>query len=262
MKYLKLFEKFIDEPKFYRFNKFDLLGDNYELQYTPKNRIMIGPENVNKVLVNRGFPDKQRCIHFMDSLAFSTDYKWLYGKFVYEIQIDDDSKLGWSFFFPVNDWFYKGNPFQHERNNPAIQDLLKSEYVNLVYPYGDEIGDLDEMANYCIKYEVIGTGTIEDLKRSKFFGKQKLFVWTNDEVIVKKFNDMKKPKEPTPYKNKTLLNKEDFESLGIDSSEIGKFYQSDFGRNIKRLQDRLLDNPNRFDLFRDEALNQLKKWKK
>ena len=73
---------------------------------------------------------------------------------------------------------------------------------------------------------------------------------------------MKKPKEPTTYKNKTLLNKEDFESLGIDSSEIGKFYQSDFGRNIKRLQDRLLDNPNRFDLFRDEALNQLKKWKK
>ncbi len=75
MKYLKLFEKFIEEPKFYRFNQFDLLGDKQEMQIKPKLRKMIGPENVNETLVKRGFPDKQKCVHFMDSLAFSPDYK-------------------------------------------------------------------------------------------------------------------------------------------------------------------------------------------
>ena len=32
MKYLKLFEKFIEEPKFFRFNKFDLLGTSDSLK--------------------------------------------------------------------------------------------------------------------------------------------------------------------------------------------------------------------------------------
>ena len=260
MKYLKLFEKFIEEPKFYRFNKFDLLDDKQEMQLTPKLRKMIGPENVNDVLVKNGFPDKQKCVHFMDSLAFSPDYKGLYGDFIYEIQIDDESKLGWSFFFPVNDWFYKGNPFYHERNNTAIQDLLNSEYANLHYPYDDEHGDLDKMAEYCLKYEVIGTGTIEDLKKSKFFGKQKLFVWTNDDVIVKKFNEPKK--EPKPYKNKPLLTKEDFEVLSISPERIGQFYSSEIGRKIKRVQDRMAENPSKYDMFREEALRLLGGWSK
>jgi len=258
MKYIKLFEKFIEEPKFYRFNKFDLLGDNKLMQFTPKIRKMVGPENVNRVLVKNRFPDKHRCIHFMDSLAFNPDYKGLYGDFIYDIQIDDQSKLGWSFFFPINDWFYKGNPFYHERNNPAIQDLLNSEYKDLNYPYGDDQGDLDKMAEYCIEYEVIGTGTIEDLKKSKFFGKQKLFVWTNDDVIVKKFNEPKK--EQKPYKNEPLLVKDDFKRLGIPSENIGQFYQSDFNKKIKRLQDRLVENPNKFDMFKEEALRLLSEW--
>ena len=263
MRYLKLFEKFIEEPKFYRFNHFDLLGDKQEMQLTPKLRKMIGPENVNETLVKRGFPDKQKCVHFMDSLAFSPDYKGLYGDFIYEIQIDDESKLGWSFFFPVNDWFYKGNPFYHERNNTAIQDLLNSEYANLVYPYDDEHGDLDKMAEYCLEYEVIGTGTIEDLKKSKFFGKQKLFVWTNDDVIVKKWQEpSKQSKEPKPYKNRPLLNKEDFEVLGISSEKIGQFYSSEIGKKIKRLQDKVIENPSKYEMFREEALRLLKVWSK
>jgi len=261
MKYLKLFEKFIEEPKFYRFNKFDLLGSEESLKLTPKYRKMVGPENINDVLVENEFPDKHKCIHFMDSLAFSPDYKGLYGDFIYEIQIDDESKLGWSFFFPVNDWFYKGNPFYHERNNTAIQDLLNSEYANLVYPYDDEHGDLDKMAEYCLEYEVIGTGTIEDLKKSKFFGKQKLFVWTNDDVIVKKWIEPSKtPKEPKPYKNKSLLTKDDFERLGISSEKIGQFYSSEIGKKIKRLQDRVIDNPSKYEMFREEALRLLKDW--
>ena len=196
----------------------------------------------------------------MDSLAFSPDYKGLYGDFIYEIQIDDESKLGWSFFFPVNDWFYKGNPFYHERNNTAIQDLLNSEYANLHYPYGDEQGDLDKMSEYLLEYEVIGTGTIEDLKNSRFFGKQKLFVWTNDDVIVKKWSQP--TKEPKPYKTKPLLTKEDFERLGVSSEKIGQFYSSEIGKKIKRLQDRVIDNPSKYEMFREEALRLLKDWNK
>ena len=263
MKYLKLFEKFIEEPKFYRFNKFDLLGSEENLKLTPKYRKMVGPENINDVLVENEFPDKHKCIHFMDSLAFSPDYKSLYGDFIYEIQIDDESKLGWSFFFPVNDWFYKGNPFYHERNNPVVQDLLNSEYKDLHYPYDDEQGDLDKMSEYLLEYEVIGTGTIEDLKKSRFFGKQKLFVWTNDDVIVKKWIEPSKPpKEPKPYKNKSLLTKDDFERLDISSEKIGQFYSSEIGKNIKRLQDRFLETPSKFDLFREEALRLLGVWSK
>ena len=256
MRYIKLFEKFIEEPKFYRFNQFDLLVDKGEMQFSPKLRKMVGPENVNRVLVKNGFPDKHRCIHFMDSLAFNPDYKGLYGNFIYEIQIDDKSKLGWSFFFPINDWFYKGSPFYHERNNPDIQDLLNSEYKDLNYPYDDQ-GDLDKMAEYCIEYEVIGTGTIEDLKKSKFFGKQKLFVWTDSDVIIKKCD---KKKESRPYKNEPLLVKDDFKRLGISSENIGQFYKSDFNKKIKRLQDKLVENPSKFDIFKEEALRLLEEW--
>lgn len=125
------------------------------------------------------------------------------------------------------------------------------------YPYDDDKGDLDKMAEYCIEYEVIGTGTIEDLKKSKFFGKQKLFVWTDSDVIIKKYDQKK---EPRPYKNEPLLVKDDFKRLGISSENIGKFYQSDFNRKIKRLQDKLVENPSKFDMFKEEALRLLEEW--
>ena len=96
------------------------------------------------------------------------------------------------------------------------------------------------------------------MKKSKFFGKQKLFVWTNDDVIVKKFNEPKK--EQKPYKNEPLLVKDDFKRLGIPSENIAQFYQSDFNKKIKRLQDRFVENPNKFDMFKEEALRLLSEW--
>lgn len=188
MKYLKLFERFIQDIKFYRFNHFDLLGENDSIKYSPKERRMIGPEKVNNLLVKLGFPDKNKCIHFMDSIAFDPNFRSLYGDFIYEIEVDDKSKIGWSFFIPINDWFYKGFSLNKQRNNPALQDLLKSEYKDLNYSYDDEDGDLGLMAEVLIKYGVIGNGNIEDLKKSKFFGNQSLFVWTNDDVIIKKYD--------------------------------------------------------------------------
>jgi hypothetical protein len=59
MKYLKLFEKFIDEPSFYRFNKTDILGQEDSRTIFPRERLMVGPENVNDVVVKNGFPDKK-----------------------------------------------------------------------------------------------------------------------------------------------------------------------------------------------------------
>jgi len=257
MKYLKLFEVFNSEVKFYRFNKFDILSDVEEMKLTPKQRKMVGPENVNDILVKNGFPDKQQCVHFMDQLAFRPDWKYLYGDFIYEIEIDDMSKLGWSFLFPVNDWFYKGNPFYHERNNPAIQDLLNSEYGNLEFSNGK----LDEMTQYLLQYEVIGTGTLEDLKSSKFFGKQKLFVWTTDDVMVKKWNEPEKmAKDPNPYKSEPLLTSDDFLQRGVNKEQIGQFYQSEMGKRLKTIQPAGIIKPARFELKRQEAISLLDEW--
>jgi hypothetical protein len=39
---------------------------------------MIGPKDINDSLIKLGFPDKRKCIHFMDSVAFDPSYKGLY----------------------------------------------------------------------------------------------------------------------------------------------------------------------------------------
>jgi hypothetical protein len=46
------------------------------------------------------------------------------------------------------------------------------------------------MRDILIECGLIGTGTIEDLKSSKYFENQPVFVWTNDEV---KINNYQKP---------------------------------------------------------------------
>jgi hypothetical protein len=99
MKYLKLFEAFISQPIFYRFNHSDLLNDKDELIYQPKERRMIGPDDIN-----------------------NPKYKGLYGEYLYEIEINEDSKLGWSFLVPINEWFYKGfsSMYGNVLGNPII----------------------------------------------------------------------------------------------------------------------------------------------
>ena len=232
MKYLKLFEKFIDEPKFYRFNQTDLLGQEDSMQLSARQRTMVGPENVNSVLVKNKFPDKKNCIHFMDEKAFDPKYKTIYGRFIYEVKIDDTSKLGWSFFIPVNDWFYKSHPYYQLTRYPeklpdVVKDLLNSEYSRLDYPYG----------------------------------KHPVFVWTNDDVIIKRYVEpAREPREARPYKNRPLLTEEDFTNNGVSSEKIKDFYSSDAGRSLRRLQMRTNENPDRFSEFKEEALRLLKVW--
>ena len=251
MIYIKLFEAFIQEPVFYRFSHVDLLKGESELIYQPKSRMMIGPDIFNSCLVEAGFPDKKRCIHFMNSVAFDPSYKGLYGEHIYQIGLDENSKLGWSFLVPINDWFYKGNPFYHAKKNPILRELLDSGYDNL---HHEE--DLDKMRDILIGYGFIGAGTINDLKRNKFFENQPVFVWTNDEVKIKSYTYQKPQKEPKAYKNQPILTKSDFEKLSIDSNMIPLFYSSEFGKKIKRFKETAP-----FELRREEALNLLKKWK-
>ena len=218
MKYLKtykIFESWVEEPKFFRFSREEMT----EGEFTPGKRIMWGPDNFNDCLVKFGFPDKRQCVHFMDSVAFNPEYKGSYGNYTYQVTVDDNSNLGWSFVVPINEWFYKGNPFQ-----------------------------------YALRNGVIGTGTIEDLKKSPHYGKESLFVWTNDKVVITKYEIKKEPKIGT-YKNQPVLTKDDFSSLGIEPKRIPDFYQSEFGKKVKGLSD---DIP--FDVRREESLTLLKKW--
>lgn len=258
-----LFESFAD-TKFYRFNHFDLLGGEESLKLVPKKRKMVGPENINAALVKKGFPDKHQCVHFMDEKAFdpsnSRTYNMLYGEFVYEIQIDSESKIGWSFFLPVNDWLYKAFPAQRELGNPALKDLAESEYAELSYPEDEEEeqrGDLDKMAELLMRFETIGTGTLEDLKRSKHFGKQKLFVWTGDPVMVRRWSPPKKQEKAGEYKKERILAEEDFEQRGIAPEGIARFYASRQGGLFKRID----ANPRlSFEDKREEALRLLDEW--
>ena len=188
MIYIKLFEAFIQEPVFYRFSHVDLLNGETELVYHPKERGMMGPESFNSSLVEVGFPDKKKCINFMNSLAFDPSYKSLYGKYTYNIQIDDSSHLGWSFLTAINNWFYRSNPYRNAIRNPICKDLLNTEFKDL-YHEKENIDQFDasvvnRMIDILIECGLIGTGTIEDLKSSKYFENQPVFVWTNDEVKI------------------------------------------------------------------------------
>ena len=251
MRYLKtykIFESWVEEPKFFRFSREEMT----EGEFTPGKRIMWGPDNFNDCLVKFGFPDKRQCVHFMDSVAFNPEYKGSYGNYTYQVTVDDNSNLGWSFVVPINEWFYKGNPFQYalRSGNEIVKSIMETPYKDLG-PYDEK---LDEITKYLFDFGVIGTGTIEDLKKSPHYGKESLFVWTNDKVVITKYEIKKEPKVGT-YKNQPVLTRDDFSNLGIEPKRIPEFYQSDFGKQVKGLSD---DIP--FDVRREEALTLLKKW--
>jgi len=253
MNYLKLFEAWVENPKFFRFNR----EEKVEGEWTPIDRQMWGSEEFNKCLVRHGFPDKKKCIHFMDSVAFNRDYMGVYGQYIYEITVDNLSNLGWCFVCPINDLFYKGNSFYESlrQGNLLLASIMETPFKDLsVFTEGDVDlrSELNEMVKYLFEFNLIGSGTIEDLKKSPHWGKEKLFVWTNDKVNIKKIDSPTKINKVTKsYKNEPVINSEDFLSKGIQSKEIGQFYQSEFGKTLKREQ-----------LGKEEALRLLDEWVK
>ncbi len=261
MKYLKsykLFESLIEDITFIRMSHTDMLDGREEGWYQPNQRRMVGPDAFNDSLVKAGFPDKKNCVHFMSESSYDVGYSYIYGKNLFQVVIDDKSKLGWSFVAPINDWFYKGNSIQNSlrSGNELVSDIMKSTF-NKIYADSQTGEGVDESLNYLLDFKAIGTGTIEDLKRSPHFGKYNLYVWTTDKVYLKRYvkESEIKEKEPKPYKNQPVLDTEDFTERGIKPEEIGNFYQSEWGRRFKRLQPTA-----DYNLRREEALKLLDEW--
>ena len=214
---------------------------------------MIGPDEFNNILVSLGFPDKSRCVHFMDEKAFDPSYSGLYGKNIYSINIDDESKIGWSFFFPINNWYYKGYQFYSAaKKSKDIQDLLDgTDFGRFDYENSTE-EEAERMTELLKESGLIGTGTLKDLMASRFWGKEAAFAWTMDKVIVSKYE--KAPKAPTPYKNVPALTEQDFIQRGIEKSQIAQFYQSPQGKKMRSIKS------SKFDLKREESLRLLDEW--
>ena len=271
----KLFESLVEDVTFIRMSHVDMLDGKEEGWYSPSNRRMIGPDSFNDCLVKAGFPDKQKCVHFMSESSYDPGYAGLYGKNLFQVIIDDQSKLGWCFVTPINNWFYKGHHILNALGkNELVDEIMKSPFADIdTNPdmYDDEYEDddtvvddsefqqrLDEALKYMLDFGVIGTGTIEDLKKSPHYGKYNLYVWSNDKVYIKKYVNGKtkeKEVESKPYKNQPVLNTNDFVNKGIKPDEIGKFYQSEWGKKIQKLQPTV-----DFDLRREEALKLLDQW--
>jgi len=236
MKYLKLFEAFSEEPKFFRFSHIDLLNGESEIEFTPKQRNMIGPDEFNDVLLELGFPDKKKCVHFMDERAFDPSYSGLYGKNMYNISIDPDSKLGWSFLFAVNDWYLKGNPFRNALRHEDIKRLEETEFGDFDY-YDATEDETFRVTKIVLESGFIGTGKLADLMASKYWGKEKVFVWTEDTVRVTPY--IKPPKGSKGYKKEVLLTTDQFKTLGMSGPDIAEFHKSDEGKQFRELEDRM-----------------------
>lgn len=259
MRYLKsykLFESLVEDITFIRMSHTDMLDGAEEGWYHPSQRRMVGPDAFNDSLVKAGFPDKKNCIHFMSKESYDAGYSYIYGKNLFQVIIDDHSKLGWSFVAPVNDWFYKGNSIQNSlrSGNELVSDIMKTRFSE-IYANSETGECADDMLRILLDFKALGTGTIEDLKRSPHFGKYNLYVWTTDKVYLKKYYTKEREREPRPYKNQPVLNSEDFTDRGIRPEEIGNFYQSDWGRKFKRLQPTV-----DYNLRREEALKLLDEW--
>ena len=235
MKYIKLFEAFSEEPKFFRFSHIDLLNGESEIEFTPKQRNMIGPDEFNDVLLELGFPDKKKCVHFMDERAFDPSYSGLYGKNMYNISIDPDSKLGWSFLFAVNDWHLKGNPFRNVINHEDIKRLEETEFGDFEH-YDATKDETFRVTKLVLESGFIGTGKLADLMASKYWGKEKVFVWTEDTVRVTPY--IKPAKGSKGYKKEVLLTADDFKTLKMSGSDIAEFHKSDAGKQFRELDNR------------------------
>jgi hypothetical protein len=187
MKWLKTYESFVENPKFFRFSKTDILRDKQSIEISPReNQYMVGNSEYIKILLGFGFPDLRRCIHFMDEIAFreGSFYKELYGKFTYKVSIDNNSLLGWSFMTPVNDWWYKSNPYNRlKQEKESVRELDMTGYGKVDFEEASE-EELKVEINKLIDFGFIGTGNINNLMSSNLWGKEKVFIWTIDTVKI------------------------------------------------------------------------------
>ena len=255
IKTFKLFEAYIESPQFYRFSHEDILGSNTQIEYARiQDRKLIGQNIWNDSLVNVGFPDRLRCVHFMDENAFSPEFKGLYGENVYVVKVDEKSTIGWTFFVTINEWYYN---YGYTLNKSIQKNPIIKQELNRINPNFLKESDFDkdnsELIEMCqdkidtlLEAQFIGFGTISDLLRSPYWGKVPLFAWTTDPVnITRKPEEVKVSKS---YKKEQLITKDDFSNLGLSGADIPNFYKSEYGKTVNSVS------------TREEALELLKQW--
>lgn len=268
MKYLKLFENFQNFPDV--FGESLMRGvrvDREEYIDDPKLRkVSTGSSNdeqyVNflKNYKNVGLQDPTQSVHFyLDPTKSQISNLGSYGK-SYRVIPEKGAKF--SFNIELRNGGLGSTYFFIERTLKDFTDLddkdFNSDWMEIYDGSELNIDQLNDYQNFLIKNKVVGNLTYDELLELSKNGSQPMQIWTESKVLHKKHVNLKSPR---PYKNKPLLNKEDFEKLGIKPSDIHLFYKSDMGKSIRRFQDKLIDFPSRFDLFREDSLELLKKWK-
>jgi len=264
MKYLKLFEEFTDRfPDV--FNKSLIRGvkgmDKDEYIDDPKSRnVRIGSsddEDYREFLFNYsrlGIPDPTKSVHmYFNPSGFSLNQLDNFGK-SYNIIPQDGATFGFNKELRNGGlgstwWFVRD----------MVRDFLGKDSQEYRFPSYYENKDLFIKAITKYQKDLIGAGVVgkltydELLKMSKEESKP-LQVWTESPCLHKRVQ--KELKDPKPYKNEPVLSKSDFENLGIRPEQIPEFYESDFGRKVKRFREAAP-----YELRREEALKLLNSWK-
>ena len=262
MKYLKLFEEFTDNfPDV--FNNSLIRGvkvDKDEYIDDPKSRnVRIGDsneDNYREFLFNYsrlGIPDPTKSVHMYfkpsGDLMEMLDY---FGR-TYNIIPQEGATFGFNKELRNGGlgstwWFVRR----------TVKDFLGKDSDEYRFPSYYENKDLFIKAITKYQKDLIAGGVVgkltydELLKMSKEEGKP-LQVWTESPCLHKR---VVKVKDPKPYKSEPVLTKSDFENLGISPEQIPQFYESDFGRKIKRFKEAAP-----YELRREEALRLLNSWK-
>lgn len=188
MRYIKTYESYVENPNFFRFSKTEISSPEIfpiEVKHMP------GELKYIQILLDFGFPDLRKCIHFMDEIAFTDTeeqfvYKNFYGSYTYKVNIDSDSKLGWSFMTQVNNWWYKSNPYNYlKRTKEIVRELDESGYGILDFedsPVEESKVEIKKL----IELGLLGKGSLSDLMNSKFWKEENVYLWTEDKVKIEK----------------------------------------------------------------------------
>lgn len=294
MIYLKLFEDFNQTEFPDLFGNHLLRGVNTEqteyIDDPSKRSVSIGisrDESYRKFLenyTNLGLQDPTKSVHFyLNPSQKEIEMMNYYGK-TFKVLPEKNAQfsfckelrnggLGSTWFFVSRclfDWLkldpeldnskkLNTNPefFKYFKHQSELKDLLELEWL-----YDEDRKKFQKLITgyqqWLIDEGVVGNITYQELLELKDKDLT-LQIWTQSPVLHQRYQFEKAPKEPKLYKSKPLLNKTDFENLGIKSDEISKIYKSDIGKKIKEIQDRLTDDPNNYEHLRKKALELIKK---
>jgi hypothetical protein len=280
MRYIKLFENFD-----YHNNDFpDIFGKSLkrgvlfvdETNYIddPKLRKVSTGDSSRSVYVeflknfkNVGLQDPTKSVHFFLNLPkeredlirrFGTPY-WVTpekdAKFSFNIELRNGG---------LGSHFFKADRTIEElvnKEDPDFNPDWTSEFFEYQYVPENDKEIVSAYQRFLIKNRVVGNLTYEELLKLAQKGSNPLHIWTENRVFIgEEANEPRPPRDPRPYKSDKLLDREDFLSIGLNPSDIGKFYSSDNGRIVKQLQNDLVNMPDNFHSLREESLELLKKW--